>query len=298
MGTIQVGLQLVLGGLLVAAGVAKLARLERSVAALPGVIATPARLRLPLVVVAAVVELVLGLGVIAGSAAASLVAAALLAGFALLVTAAVLRGNTGAPCPCFGARGRIGWGPVVRDSVHAAALAALPFAADVSLSTDAWLALGLAVALAGLAALTLLVLALAREIGMLRLQLPPQSALEVDSEGPQLGEQTSVIDRFAPGAGTRFALAVFSSEGCHLCRSLAPAVRAFATDPLVAVEVFDEVRDREVWEELDVPGSPYAVAIGLEGTVRAKGTFNSLAQLESVVATAERRELAMAGAGA
>ena len=233
----------------------------------------------------------------AGSVAASLAAAAVLAGFALLVAAAVLRGNMGAPCPCFGGRGRIGWGPVVRNSALAAALAVLPFAAEVSLSTDAWLALGFVVALAGLAALTLLVLALAREIGVLRLQLPPQSALEIASEGPPLGaERTSVIDRFRPAAGARFALAVFSSEGCHLCRSLAPAVRAFASDPLVAVEVFDEARDREVWDALSVPGSPYAVALGLEGTVRAKGTFNSLAQLESVVAAAERREVAMAGA--
>jgi hypothetical protein len=41
---------------------------------------------------------------------------------------------------------------------------------------------------------------------------------------------------------------------------------------------------------VDVPGSPYAVALGLDGTVLAKGTFNSLGQLESVLATAERRE--------
>jgi hypothetical protein len=41
-----------------------------------------------------------------------------------------------------------------------------------------------------------------------------------------------------------------------------------------------------------VPGSPYAVALDLDGTVLAKGTFNNLAQLESVVATAERRRAA------
>ena len=39
----------------------------------------------------------------------------------------------------------------------------------------------------------------------------------------------------------------------------------------------------------DVPGSPFAVAIGGDGTVLAKGTFNTGAQLESVLATAERR---------
>jgi hypothetical protein len=38
-----------------------------------------------------------------------------------------------------------------------------------------------------------------------------------------------------------------------------------------------------------VPGAPFAVALDRDGTVLAKGTFNSLGQLESVMATAERR---------
>jgi len=40
----------------------------------------------------------------------------------------------------------------------------------------------------------------------------------------------------------------------------------------------------------DVPGSPFAVALGADGTVLAKGTFNTGAQLESVLAAAERRQ--------
>jgi hypothetical protein len=38
-----------------------------------------------------------------------------------------------------------------------------------------------------------------------------------------------------------------------------------------------------------VPGSPYAVALDADGTVLAKGTFNNLAQLESILAAGERR---------
>ena len=53
--------------------------------------------------------------------------------------------------------------------------------------------------------------------------------------------------------------------------------------------MFEEGRDADVWERLAVPGSPYAVALSPEGTVLAKGTFNTLGQLESVVATAFRR---------
>ena len=64
----------------------------------------------------------------------------------------------------------------------------------------------------------------------------------------------------------------------------------------MALRVFDEHRDAEAWEALSVPGSPYAVALGLDGTVLAKGTFNSLGQLESVLAAAERREAEAVGA--
>jgi hypothetical protein len=74
-----------------------------------------------------------------------------------------------------------------------------------------------------------------------------------------------------------------------VCRTLEPAVEYFARDPMVTLHTFDEQRDAAAWRALDVPGSPYAVALGLDGTVLAKGTFNSLGQLESVLATAERR---------
>ena len=58
------------------------------------------------------------------------------------------------------------------------------------------------------------------------------------------------------------------------------------------VAVFDEVAEAELWRSLDIPGSPFALALDREGTVLAKGTFNNLAQLESVLATAARRESA------
>ena len=51
----------------------------------------------------------------------------------------------------------------------------------------------------------------------------------------------------------------------------------------------DEVADADVWRELRIPGSPFAIALDPDGGVLAKGTFNNLAQLESVLATAEQR---------
>jgi hypothetical protein len=80
-----------------------------------------------------------------------------------------------------------------------------------------------------------------------------------------------------------------------MCRTLQPAIERFARHPHVVLRTFDEVRDAGAWTAADVPGSPYAVALGADGTVLAKGTFNTAAQLESVLAAAERR---MAGAGA
>ena len=74
-----------------------------------------------------------------------------------------------------------------------------------------------------------------------------------------------------------------------MCTALAPSIASLASDPLLALGVFEEVADADVWAELEIPGSPYAVAFFLDGTVLAKGAFNNLAQLESVLATAERR---------
>ena len=55
------------------------------------------------------------------------------------------------------------------------------------------------------------------------------------------------------------------------------------------MRVFDEVADAATWAAAAVPGSPYAVALDAPGVALAKGTFNSLVQLEGIVATARAR---------
>jgi len=75
-----------------------------------------------------------------------------------------------------------------------------------------------------------------------------------------------------------------------------PAVDSIAAHPAVAVGRFDEVAHSEAWLTLGVPGSPYAVALDSQGTVLAKGTFNNLAQLESILASGERRREGIAEA--
>jgi hypothetical protein len=258
---------------LLTAAALKLASPQASRAAL-ATFGVPARLRAPAWGALAALEGFLALTVASGSDSAAFAAAALCALFAGVLVLAMLRGRAGAPCGCFGARSRVGWPGVLRNVFLAAGFAAVPWLPDRRPSTEAWLAFGLALAFACVLALGIVVLALAREVGLLRLRLGGHPALEIPDEGPPIGARLGLIERFHTEDKARFALAVFSSDGCRLCRSLEPAVAAFRRDPLVAVEVFDEVRD---------------------GAVRAKGTFNSFGQLESILATAERR-LAEAGA--
>lgn len=234
-------------------------------------------------------ESALGAGVAVGSDRAAYAAAVLCAVFSAVLAVALVRGRAGAPCGCFGARSRVTWLAVARSTSLAVAFAAVPWVPDGWPSAQGWLALGLGFAFVLVLLLGVAVLALAREVGLLRLRLGGDAALEIPEEGPPIGERIGLIERFRPDGRARFALAVFSSDGCRLCRSLEPAIAAFRHDPLVTVEVFDELRDADVWRDLEIPGSPYALALGRDGAVRAKGTFNSYGQLESILATAERR---------
>jgi hypothetical protein len=234
------------------------------------------------------VEAGLGVAVAAGVDAAAYAAAGLLAVFAVAQVVALATGRGGAPCACLGARGQVSDASVGRAVLLAAALATLPQLPRGDVTTDQWLGLGLAAALLGVVVLGVAVVALAREVGMLRLAVDPRGALEVAHEGPEIGARTALAERFEP-AGDLIGLAVFTSEGCQLCHALAPTVAAFGRHPQVALLEFDEVRDADAWSLADVPGSPFAVALAADGTVLAKGTFNTGAQLESVLAAAERR---------
>ena len=240
------------------------------------------------------VEAGLAIGVASGSDGAAWAAAGLLTLFTAAQVVALMRGRAGAPCACFGARGRIGNASVGRAALLAAAFACLPLFPRRSLSTDEWLALGLGAAVLAVGALAVVVLALAREVGVLRMSVGPQEALEIPHEGPEVGGRTALAEAFdgelTPG---RVGLAVFTSPACRICRALEPTVAAFGRDPRVALRRFDEEDDAEAWALADVPGSPFAVALGPDGTVLAKGTFNTGAQLESVLATAERRRGAL-----
>lgn len=288
---LRVGLGIVLAG----AALAKLASPRESMAALAsfGIEGGPLR---PFVWAALIaVELALAVAVALGSDGAAYAAAGLMLLFSALTAGAIMRGRAGTPCACFGPHSTVSWLGVLRNLGLAAGFAAIPLVDSVSLGTDGWLGIGLGVSLLASGALTVAVLALAREVGMLRLQLGTQGALEIAGEGPEIGSRATELSSRLPvgdpavANGARLGLAVFTSEGCSLCQTMSPAIENVANDPYVNVGVFDEAAEAGLWKTMSIPGSPFAVAIDREGTVLAKGTFNNLAQLESVLATAERR---------
>jgi hypothetical protein len=288
-------IRLVLGIVLAGAALAKLASPRASIAAMEsfGFAGGPLR---PIAWAGLIaVELALAVAVVLGSDAAAFAAAGLMLLFAATTAGAMMRGRAGAPCACFGPRSKVSWLGVLRNLGLAAGFAAIPPLESASLGTTAWLEIGVGVALLACAGLAAAVLALAREVGMLRLQLGTQGALEIAGEGPGVGSRAEQLAaRLAPAPGEDRAglgLAVFTSEGCHLCQTLSPAIENVANDPYVTVGVFDEAAEADLWRSLEVPGSPFAIALGRDATVLAKGTFNNLAQLESVLATAERRRV-------
>ena len=295
---LEVVARLILGGVLAGASLAKLASPASSRAAMAtfGIDGRRAQAIAWALLIAC--ELGLAAGVIAGSATAAYLAAALMATFAATMVGAILRGRAGAPCACFGARSTVGWLAVARNAALAAAFAALPaLPADTcpptsgSASGSPW-----------------------RSSPAPGSRSPcSRSRARSDccgcgwvpgarSRSPRRARGCSptraLIGRFSPEPEASLALAVFVSAGCHVCHSLEPSIRALANDPRVAVATFDEVADAAVWGELGIPGSPFAIALDLEGLVLAKGTFNNLAQLESVLAAAERRRAERELAGA
>ena len=144
-----------------------------------------------------------------------------------------------------------------------------------------------------LVVLCVVVVALARQVGTLHLRLGPRGALEIDTEGPPLGEAVPAVDARGTdgtslvlgGAGGR-RLVLFSSPTCIVCREVAPAVPAAAGAADLVSQI---VHDPDAERAFDVPGTPFVVVLDEMGIVRAKGTVNNLEQVEGLVDTAARR---------
>jgi hypothetical protein len=141
--------------------------------------------------------------------------------------------------------------------------------------------------------LCVIVVALARQVGTLHLRLGPRGALEVDTEGPPLGEAPPPRPARLDGGGRLILggpgaprLVLFVSPTCPICEEVKRSVPAAASSAGLASQLVHDPDAERMW---NVPGTPFAVVMDETGVVRAKGTVNNLEQLEGLVDTAERR---------
>ena len=210
-------------------------------------------------------EAALAAALLAGLPGAAWAAAAVLTVFAAVQAVAIAAGRAGAPCGCFGARGRLSRASITRTALLAAAAALL------ALGFPGGAPPPLLPALAALALAAAIVLRTRR----------PGGALEVEAEGPALGAR---LDLGGHLGADGVHLALFVADGCRLCRALIPHARRLGG------AVLDEVADAGAWSAANVPGAPFAVALAADGTVLAKGTVNTRGQLASIVEAAHARE--------
>jgi methylamine dehydrogenase accessory protein MauD len=163
--------------------------------------------------------------------------------------------------------------------------------------------------------LSVLVVALARQIGTLHLRLGPRGALEMDDEGPPLGAELQPVvgtdlsgREVSLGGPGEPQLLLFVSPGCRVCEQVLPGLPAVAGKSKLAPYLVTDLDRAETAhrfaapklgvpivpgaaavEAYGVPGTPYALVVDALGIVRGKGTINNLEQMEGLVDSAIRR---------
>lgn len=282
MGSVEAPIAQLLGGLFVVAGVAKLVRFADFRRSLDGYrLARPRRLVAPAV---PAVELLIGVGLLAGAPAAGWAAAALLVLFTVALVLELASGAAPPSCGCLpGVASRPGPLAVLRNTFLAAVAVAVGLGLHPRLGEGFW-AITYVLLWAAVICLGALVLALYRQVGVLHLRLGPRGAFEHEGEGLPLGE---------PAAdGLEGSLVVFTSEACPICAQIVPGLRPLSSDHALHVEHarYEDETGRRLHDWFMVPGTPYAVYVDNAGLVRAKGTVNTLEQLEAVVITGRARE--------
>jgi hypothetical protein len=155
---------------------------------------------------------------------------------------------------------------------------------DLSVSADSVVAVMLVLLSGAVVLLSLLVLALYRQVGVLTLRIGPRVPFELAEEGPQLGEAAPELDGLR---GRRSEVVFFFSSTCRICRQLSAGVAALARRGL-AVRVVEEELEEDAFARWNVPGTPFVVHL-VDGVVAAKGTVNTLEELETLLDTGRAR---------
>ena len=176
------------------------------------------------------------------------------------------------------------------------------------------LAVSVAVLWVAVGVLAVVMLALARQVGVLHERVAPAGAL-LTRAGPAPGERAPVIDvrtfdgevltvGGASGVGRR-TLLFFLSPSCPVCKTVLPTVLRVAAGETPAIDVvlasdgrpeehaalaaefraqaLPYVLSTELGLAYQVAKLPYAVLIDADGVVRAKGIVNTREHVESLV---------------
>jgi hypothetical protein len=289
MMTVHAPFGVLLGGVFLLAAGGKLFRFPRFRDALGSYRVARPRALVAFAVPAA--ELAVGAALIAGVDAAGWAALGLLAAFSAALAVELGAGSAPPGCACLpGAGPPSGW-TLLRNALLGAVAVAAALGAEPRLGPGFWTGAFVALWIAVLA-LAALLLSLYRQVGVLHLRTGPGFAFEHEAEGPPLGEPAPL--------GIVGRLLVFTSRACPVCAQITPGLRALAHDHALAVDHVrvDEPDGDRAAEEFAVPGTPYAVFIDPAGIVRAKGTVNTLEQLEGVIVAGRVREREAAGARA
>lgn len=131
--------------------------------------------------------------------------------------------------------------------------------------------------------LSVAVVALLRQIGVLHARLHPLGA-HFGGEGPDVGSEAPALGE-TDYAAAELTLVAFTSPTCEVCKVLAPSLDALQRgyrDVHVRTIDLGEVT-RATFDAFNVRSTPYAVAIGADGVVRARGIVNSLEQIEELL---------------
>lgn len=163
--------------------------------------------------------------------------------------------------------------------------------------------------------LALVVVALARQVGILHERVAPAGAL-MPTSGPKVGELTqnmplttidgSALDIGGANHDGMATFVLFISPTCPVCKSLVPAARSLVTREgrrmrLVFASDGEDLDQHQAYvRDLGIASYPYvvsqplgiaysvsklpfAVLIGADGTLQSKGLVNSREHLESLI---------------
>jgi methylamine dehydrogenase accessory protein MauD len=164
--------------------------------------------------------------------------------------------------------------------------------------------------------LSIAVFALSRQVGILFERVAPMGALIIDA-GPKIGSPAPLFELPTlsgstlklGGARERSTLLFFLSPTCPVCKKLLPVLRSMrpaeaswldvvlASDGDAAaherfvqahhLQSFPYALSTELGVSFRVSRLPFAVLIGEDGIVRAKGLINNREQLESLFSAKE-----------